>query len=350
VGRPAGIREMLEELETRNLHPRAMKSRDSRGRERDEPPCDIRPCFQRDRDRVIHSKAFRRLKHKTQVFLAPTGDHYRTRLTHTLEVAQIARTLARALRLNEDLTEAIALAHDLGHTPFGHAGEEVLTRLVPGGFNHYDQSLRVVDLLENDGRGLNLCYEVRDGIIKHSKGRSGALVRRDPAERALTLEADLVRLSDIVAYVTHDLDDARRAGILEAGDVPRDLVRVLGETSSMRIDTMVKDVIYTSVENGLEHIAMSPERLEALERLRDFLFERVYLNPLSKAEFTKAAKILTDLYDAVRKSPETYLKAERFPDDTLERQIIDFIAGMTDRYAISLYETLFIPRPWAGSL
>ncbi len=342
------IRDMLEDLEVRNLHPRAMKSRDSRGREREEAPCDIRTAFQRDRDRVLHSKAFRRLKHKTQVFLAPTGDHYRTRLTHTLEVAQIARTLARSLRLNEDLTEAVALAHDLGHTPFGHAGEQVLDRLVEEGFNHYDQSLRVVDRLENDGRGLNLSYEVRDGIIKHSKGKSGAIVRCAPAERALTLEADLVRLSDIVAYVTHDIDDAQRAGILAARDLPRDLLGLLGETSSRRIDTMVKDVIRTTLACDLDHVAMSPEILAALERLREFLFERVYFNPLSKAEFTKAEKILGDLYQAAAREPAAFLSPHRFPGEPIERQIIDFIAGMTDRYAISLYERLFIPRPWAG--
>ncbi len=345
---PASIREMLEALEEQTLHPRAMKSCASRGRQRPEPPCDIRPCYHRDRDRILHSKSFRRLKHKTQVFLAPTGDHYRTRLTHTLEVAQIARTLARSLRLNEALAEAITLAHDLGHTPFGHAGEEVLSRLVPGGFNHYEQSLRVVDILENGGRGLNLSHEVRDGIIKHSKGKSGALIRRQPSSRALTLEADLVRLSDIVAYVTHDLDDAQRAGILDGRDIPRDIVRVLGESSSERIDRMVKDAIRSSVDVDLEYVAVSGEVLEALQSLRDFLFERVYVNPVSKGEFTKAEKILTDLYGAVQKNPERYLKAEVLEQEPMERRIIDFIAGMTDRYAISLYESLFIPRPWAG--
>jgi dGTPase len=343
-----GIREMLEDLEIRTLHPRAMKSRDSRGRDRDEAPCDIRPCFQRDRDRILHSKAFRRLKHKTQVFLAPAGDHYRTRLTHTLEVSQIARTLARALRLNESLTEAIALAHDLGHTPFGHAGEEVLGRMVPGGFNHYDQSLRVVDRLENDGRGLNLSYEVRDGIIKHSKGRKGSPVRKKRAERALTLEADLVRLSDIVAYVTHDIDDAQRAGLIAERDIPGDIAAVLGRTSSERIDRMVKDVIRTTLEADLEWVGMGAESLSALERLRDFMFERVYLNPVSKAEFKKAEKVLTEIYQAVSGAPDLYLSSSRFPGEPIERQIIDFIAGMTDRYAIALFESLCVPRPWAG--
>ena len=342
------IREMQEELELSTLHPRAMKSRDSRGRERDEPPCDVRPCFQRDRDRILHSKAFRRLTHKTQVFLAPAGDHYRTRLTHTLEVAQIARTLARALRLNESLTEAIALAHDLGHTPFGHAGEDTLGKLAPGGFNHYDQSLRVVDRLENDGRGLNLSYEVRDGIIKHSKGRQGSPVRRHKSERALTLEADLVRLSDIVAYVTHDIDDAQRAGLLKAGDIPKEISAAVGRTSSERIDRMVKDVIQTTIDADLEYVAMSPASLEALERLRDFLFERVYLNPVSKGEFTKAEKVLTEIYQAVSKNLDAYLSRERFPGEPTERQILDFIAGMTDRYAIALFESLCVPRPWAG--
>jgi dGTPase len=339
---------MLEALEEETLHPRAMKSRASRGRPHPEPPCDIRPCFQRDRDRILHSKSFRRLKHKTQVFLAPTGDHYRTRLTHTLEVAQIARTLARALRLNESLVEAITLAHDLGHTPFGHAGEGVLDRLMEGGFNHYEQSLRVVDHLENDGRGLNLSHEVRDGIIKHSKGKSGAIVRRARAERAMTLEADLVRLSDIIAYVTHDIDDAQRAGILNDTDLPRDIAKLLGATSSERIDRMVKNVIQSSLETDLETITLSADFHDALVRLREFLFERVYLNAASKGEFTKAEKILTDLYEAIKENSEKFLKSEIRGSDPLERRIIDFIAGMTDRYAISLYELLFIPHPWVG--
>jgi dGTPase len=338
---------MLEEQERRFLHARAMKSADSRGREREEAPCEVRTSFQRDRDRVLHCKAFRRLKHKTQVFLSPTGDHYRTRLTHTLEVAQIARTLARALRLNEDLTEAIALAHDLGHTPFGHAGEEVLTRLVPGGFNHYDQSLRIVDRLENEGRGLNLTYEVRDGIIKHSKGQSGSIVRGGP-DRALTLEADVVRLSDIVAYVTHDIDDAQRAGLLAPADLPREIVAVLGETSSQRIDRMVKDAIRCSASVDLARIELSPEVLRTLEGLRAFLFSHVYLNPACKHEFLKAEKILGDLYAEVSRHPESYLKPELFPGEALDRQIIDFLAGMTDRYAIALFESLYVPRPWAG--
>ena len=343
---PNSIREMLEALEEETLHPRAMKSRASRGRPQPEPPCDIRPCFQRDRDRVLHSKAFRRLKHKTQVFLAPTGDHYRTRLTHTLEVAQIARTLARALRLNESLAEAITLAHDLGHTPFGHAGEEVLDHLVPGRFIHYEQSLRVVDHLENDGHGLNLSHEVRDGIIRHSKGKSGAIVRRTAKERAMTLEADLVRISDIIAYVTHDIDDAQRAGILSESDLPRDLTRILGNSASERINRMVKNVVQSSLKTDLEYVTLSDDVHEALGNLRAFLFERVYLNSASKAEFKKAEKILTDLYGAIKENPEKFLKSDPSNTDTLERRIIDFVAGMTDRYAISLYESLFIPRPW----
>src|SRR5512132_1098995 len=239
----ASLREQLEARERKILAPQAAKSAETKGRLRLEPEDPIRPAFQRDRDRIIHCKAFRRLKHKTQVFFAPTGDHYRTRLTHTLEVSQIARTIAKVLRLHEELTEAITLGHDLGHTPFGHAGERIIDRLMPGGFNHYEQSLRVVDLLENDGRGLNLTWEVRDGIAKHSKGKSGAPVGMDPSLRASTLEGQIMRVADLIAYVNHDIDDATRAGLLTPDDLPKDPIRVLGTTSSARISTLVRDVV-----------------------------------------------------------------------------------------------------------
>src|SRR5512132_2248538 len=239
----ASLREQLEAREREILAPQASKSADSKGRLRVEPQDPIRPVFQRDRDRIIHSKAFRRLKHKTQVFFAPTGDHYRTRLTHTLEVAQIARTIAKVLRLHEELTEAIALGHDLGHTPFGHAGERVLSDLVPGGFNHYEQSLRIVDVLENEGEGLNLTWEVRDGIAKHSKGKSGAPVGMADSFRASTIEGQIMRVADLIAYVNHDIDDATRAGLLTPDDLPKDPIRVLGTTSSARISTLVRDVV-----------------------------------------------------------------------------------------------------------
>src|SRR5512138_2176573 len=238
----SSIREALEQRERETLAPQAAKSAESRGRLRPEKEDDVRPAFQRDRDRIIHCKAFRRLKHKTQVFFRPTGDHYRTRLTHTLEVSQIARTIAKVLRLHEELTEAIALGHDLGHTPFGHAGERVIDRLMPGGFNHYEQSLRIVDVLENDGRGLNLTWEVRDGIGRHSKGKRGSPVGVEPSKRSATLEGQIMRVADLIAYVNHDIDDAVRAGVLEVEDLPREAVTVLGASSSARIATMVKDV------------------------------------------------------------------------------------------------------------
>ncbi|MDZ4383508.1 MAG: deoxyguanosinetriphosphate triphosphohydrolase, partial [Thermodesulfovibrionia bacterium] len=242
------IREQTEEIERKTFHPKACLSSQSKGRLKPEKEGDIRTCFQRDRDRIIHSKAFRRLKHKTQVFLAPKGDHYRTRLTHTLEVSQIARTIARALRLNEDLTEAIALGHDLGHTPFGHAGEDVLREIYPGGFEHYEQSLRVVDVLERNGQGLNLTHEVRDGILKHSKGKGKIFSKQG---EIMTLEGGVVRISDIIAYVNHDLDDAMRAGVLKKSDIPQEFFKI-GESHSKRINTLVRDVIYTSQANGLK--------------------------------------------------------------------------------------------------
>jgi len=341
------IREMLESIEAETLHPRAALSSRSLGRIRPEPPDPIRPCFQRDRDRVIHSKAFRRLKHKTQVFLAPAGDHYRTRLTHTLEVSQIARTISKALRLNENLAEAIAMAHDLGHPPFGHAGEAVLNRMVRGGFSHYRQSLRVVDRLENEGRGLNLTREVRDGIVKHSKGQ-GSILPEDARKRARTLEGQAVRVADIFAYSNADLDDAFRAGLLKSGDVPTAILRVLGTSSSSRIATLVMDVVRQTLKSDLSRIEMSGEVLEALNRLRDFLFERVYRNETSLREFQKAEDVLMRIRDYVLKNPETTLGASAARGESRERLALDFIAGMTDRYAISLFEEIAVPRPWVG--
>src|SRR5213075_1175640 len=251
------LREQLETREREVLAAQASRSADSRGRLRQEPEDDVRPAFQRDRDRIIHCKAFRRLKHKTQVFFAPAGDHYRTRLTHTLEVSQIARTIAKVLRLHEELTEAIALGHDLGHTPFGHAGERVIDALMPGGFNHYEQSLRIVDTLENNGRGLNLTWEVRDGIAKHSKGKSGAPVGMPPELRSSTIEGQIMRVADLIAYVNHDIDDSTRAGLLKAEDLPEERVRLLGTSSSARIGTLVRDVVTETLKGGLTEIRMS---------------------------------------------------------------------------------------------
>jgi dGTPase len=344
------IREQLERREREILAPQAAKSADSRGRLRPELEDDVRPAFQRDRDRIIHCKAFRRLKHKTQVFFAPTGDHYRTRLTHTLEVSQIARTIAKVLRLHEELTEAITLGHDLGHTPFGHAGERVIDTLMPGGFNHYEQSLRIVDVLENQRRGLNLSWEVRDGIAKHSKGKSGAPVGMPDALRAGTIEGQIMRVADLIAYVNHDIDDAVRAGLLRAEDVPTDLAEALGHTSSARIGTMVKDVVTESLAAGLSEIRMSAPVLDAVLRLRSFLFDAVYENSIATAEFRKAADILSGLWDKVRERPDQFLDAQTIGQDGLDAAVRDFIAGMTDRYAIRLFEQLFIPKPWTEVL
>src|SRR5215510_11288176 len=274
------LREQLEAREREILAPQAAKSAASRGRLRPEVEDDVRPAFQRDRDRIIHSKAFRRLKHKTQVFFAPEGDHYRTRLTHTLEVSQIARSIAKVLQLNEELTEAIALGHDLGHTPFGHAGERVLNDLIPGGFNHYEQSLRIVDVLENDGEGLNLTWEVRDGIARHSKGKSGMPVGADPDHRASTIEGQIARVADIIAYVNHDIDDSIRAGLLTEENLPATRVEILGDTSSQRIGTMVTDVVMQTLGRGLSEVWMSDEVLDATVGLRSFLFEAVYENDI----------------------------------------------------------------------
>jgi len=342
------IREQLEQREREILAPEAAKSGDSRGRLRPEEEDRIRPAFQRDRDRLIHSKAFRRLKHKTQVFFAPTGDHYRTRLTHTLEVSQIARTIAKVLRLNEELTEAIALGHDLGHTPFGHAGERVINELVPGGFNHYEQSLRIVDVLEHDGAGLNLTWEVRDGIARHSKGKSGMPVGADPAHRASTIEGQIARVADIIAYVNHDIDDSIRAGLLTEEDLPAARIQILGRSSSERINRMVTDVVLETLRGGMTEIRMTSEVLEATVGLRAYLFEAVYENEVATAEFKKAAGILGGLWEKVREAPDTWLDRKVLGAEGLDAAARDFLAGMTDRYAVSLYEQLFIPKPWVA--
>ena len=342
------IREQLEQREREILAPEAAKSADTRGRVRPEEEDPIRPAFQRDRDRVIHSKAFRRLKHKTQVFFAPTGDHYRTRLTHTLEVSQIARSIAKVLRLNEELTEAIALGHDLGHTPFGHAGERVLNELIPGGFNHYEQSLRIVDVLENEGQGLNLTWEVRDGVARHSKGKSGMPVGADAEHRASTIEGQIARVADIIAYVNHDIDDAVRAGLLRTEDLPRERTQVLGDTSSQRIGTMVTDVVLQTLNGGLPEIRMGDEILQATVGLRSFLFDAVYENEVATAEFKKAAGILGGLWEKVRQRPAEFLDRRTIDEEGLDAAARDFVAGMTDRYAVSLYEQLFIPKPWVS--
>ena len=346
----SSIREALEQRERETLAPRASKSGDSRGRLRPEPEDDVRPAFQHDRDRIIHSKAFRRLKHKTQVFFAPAGDHYRTRLTHTLEVSQIARTIAKVLRLHEELTESIALGHDLGHTPFGHAGERVIDSLMPGGFRHFEQSLRIVDVLENDGRGLNLTWEVRDGIGRHSKGKKGAPVGLEPDKRSATLEGQVMRVADLIAYVNHDIDDAVRAQVLRESDLPREAVQVLGVTSSARIARMVKDVVLETQAAGLAEIRMSDEVLEATLAMRAFLFDAVYENEVATAEFRKATGILGGLWEKVRERPAEFLDERIIAAEGLDVAARDFLAGMTDRFAVALYERLFIPKPWIGPI
>ncbi|MEY2668755.1 MAG: hypothetical protein RJA59_1393 [Pseudomonadota bacterium] len=342
------IRAMLEEQEAANLHPRAALSRDTRGRDRPDPEDDMRPAYQRDRDRVLHAKSFRRLMGKTQVFLAPRGDHYRNRLTHTLEVAQVGRSIARALRLNEMLVEAMVMGHDLGHTPFGHAGERVLNTVMAGGFHHVQQSVRVVEVLEKDGEGLNLTAEVRDGILRHSKGRGQVLMAG--GAKALTLEAEIVRLADIVAYVNHDLDDAVRGGLLREEEVPRAIASVLGDRHSVRLHTLIGDVIRSSDIDGGGHIAMSGEVHGALLALRDFLYARVYENPVVQDEFKKAQHILEDLHgwcleDGGRLQAR-FGVAPR-PGEDLPRAVADFLSGMTDRFAMETWEKVFVPRPWA---
>ena len=344
------IREALEERERETLAPQAAHSAASRGRLHPEPEDDVRPAFQHDRDRIIHSKAFRRLKHKTQVFFAPAGDHYRTRLTHSLEVSQIARTIAKVLRLHEELTESIALGHDLGHTPFGHAGEKVIDSLMPGGFRHYEQSLRIVDVLENDGRGLNLTFEVRDGIGRHSKGKRGSPVGLDPDQRSSTLEGQIMRVADLIAYVNHDIDDAVRAGVLTESVLPRDAVAVLGGSSSARIARMVKDVVIETQNGGLSEIRMSDAVLDATLAMRAFLFDAVYENEMATAEFRKATGILGGLWEKLRERPEEFLDRRILETEGLDVATRDFLAGMTDRYAVNLFEQLYIPKPWIGPI
>ncbi len=337
------IREEIEEIEEKYLHPKATKNAQSKGRPHPEEKDDIRPPFQRDRDRIIHSKSFRRLKHKTQVFISPTGDHYRTRLTHTLEVSQIGRTIAMALHLNESLTEAIALGHDLGHTPFGHFGEQVLNELSETGFRHYEHSLRVVDKLENEGKGLNLTHEVRDGILKHSKGFGEVFL---PEKMPFTLEGQIIRYSDIVAYVNHDLDDALRAGLISEDEIPEVLNNTLGKTRRERINTMVRDIIFTTKKHDYDYIRMSDTIYSATMELRDFLIKKVYKKEEHEAEKAKIMKVLKDLYYYIMEDPEKYI--EKYPEeDSVKTRVIDFIAGMTDRFAINLYEKLFVPKPWS---
>jgi dGTPase len=334
--RAVNLRISQEEAEFRNLSACACKSAASKGREKQEEKCTIRTDFQRDRDRIIHCKAFRRLKHKTQVFISPEGDHYRTRLTHTLEVSQIARTIARALRLNEDLTEAIALGHDLGHTPFGHAGEKVLNEITPGGFEHNKQSLRVVERLEKDGDGLNLTWEVRDGILNHrSKGMPS------------TMEGMVVRLSDKIAYINHDIDDAVRAGVLKAEDIPRDIVQVLGSSSSKRLNAMITNVIENSIDKN--EIVMSSDMSEIVSRLRAFMFKNVYLDERAKREGVKVDHMIKGLYGYyIEHTDEMEAEFIRLIEsgEPKEKAVCDYIACMTDRYAIKMYTDRFIPSSW----
>lgn len=330
------FRQELEELEELLLSPLATFSKSSRGRKFREEPCDVRTAFLRDRDRIVHSKSFRRLKHKTQVFIAPEGDHYRTRLTHTIEVSQVARTVARALRLNEDLTEAIALGHDLGHTPFGHAGEEALNELFPGGFKHNEQSLRVVDFLEGKG-GLNLTWEVRDGILNHTgKGK--------PA----TLEGQLVRVCDRIAYINHDIDDALRGGILKFEQLPAEEILLLGKTGSERLNTMIRDLIKNSWERP--QISLSKDLCGVTESLRKFLFENVYVGSAAKNEEQRAKFIVKTLYHHYLEKPETLPPevGKQLEKHGLKRSVCDYISGMTDRYIIAVFEKIFIPKPWGN--
>ena len=330
------LREQTEALEERMLSPYATRSLRSKGRMRPMDPCGIRTCFQRDIDRIIHAKSFRRLMHKTQVFLQPEGDHYRTRMTHTLEVARIARTIARGLRLNEDLTEACALGHDLGHTPFGHAGERVLNEIMPDGFRHNEQSLRMVDRLEQGGAGLNLTYEVRRGILCHT----GPVT-------AETLEGQVIRLADKIAYINHDIDDAMRGRIIFPIDIPLEVSQTLGFDHSSRINTLVTDIVTAST--GKQEICQSPRAAEAMQTLREFMFEYVYRNPVAKGEESKAQDMILRLFEYYQKTPD------RLPDDFqdireregVERAVCDYIAGMTDKYALEKYSDAFIPMSWS---
>ena len=333
------IREEQEKREHLIFSPYASFSDESRGRDRDEEPCPMRTIYQRDRDRIIHCKTFRRLKHKTQVFLAPEGDHYRTRLTHTLEVAQIARSIARALNLNEDLTEAIALGHDLGHTPFGHAGERTLNSLCPMGFAHYKQSKRVVEFLEKDGQGLNLTWEVRDGILNHRTSGNPS-----------TLEGKAVRLSDKIAYINHDIDDGIRAGILKESDIPSEYTDVLGNSTKERLNTMISDIIMNSI--GKNDLVMSEPVRKAMTELRKFMFESLYLNPTAKSEEAKADKLITEFYRYyvanTDKLPDTYKRFITEFDERPEQVVCDYIAGMSDQYSISKFQEIFVPKAWKG--
>ena len=343
---PTTIREQIQEIEKQVLSEHACLSSESRGRLIEEDPCNIRTPFQRDRDRIIHSKSFRRMKHKTQVFLSPTNDHFRTRLTHVIEVSQIARTISRALFLNEDLTEAIALSHDLGHTPFGHAGEDALNEVYEGGFKHVIHSLRLVDILENNGKGLNLTYEVRDGISKHSKGMGPV---NNPDIQPSTMEGQVVRISDLVAYANHDLDDAIRSGIITINDVPGEYIEFLGSTSSERINKLVNDIISETLNKNEGKVFISNDSEEVILSLRQYLFNTVYMNEKIRTSFQKAKKVIRELfyYFCVNeeKFREFYGKESR-DEDSLERSICDFIAGMTDSYALSIYEKIFLPRRW----
>ncbi|HNW33835.1 MAG TPA: deoxyguanosinetriphosphate triphosphohydrolase [Candidatus Ozemobacteraceae bacterium] len=338
------IRRLMEDQEAMSLSPRACLSKNSRGRAVPEHDCFLRTCFQRDTDRIIHSESFRRLKHKTQVFLSPTNDHFRTRLTHTLEVVSIARCIARGLHLNEDLAEAIACGHDLGHTPFGHAGEEVLSEISENGFHHASHSVRVVTVLEKYGCGLNLTTEVIDGIGKHSKGRKGALILNGP-DAPLTLEAQIVRLSDLVAYINHDIDDAIRAGVILPDDLPRAPVDLLGERHSVRIHTMVKDIIAASAD--AEGITMTPIVAEATEKLREFLYSKVYPRPEIDSAVEKSKELLKQLAQWFLAHPEDLqARLKHLPPagQSLKRTLVDYLAGMTDEYAIRLFQELFVPH------
>ena len=332
--RALSIREETQRIEREILSPYAALSENTRGRVREAAECPIRTPYQRDRDKVIHCKAFRRLKHKTQVFLSPEGDHYRTRLTHTLEVSQIARTIARALRLNEDLTEAVALGHDLGHTPFGHAGERALNRLMTNGFRHYEQSVRVVERLENDGRGLNLTFEVRDGIRCHTTG-----------QEARTMEGRIIRWADKIAYMNHDIDDAIRAGVIRESDIPRDITAVLGDTKNKRITTMVTSLIRNSPAGVVN---MDADVLEAYDALHEFMYEAVYLNDYAKREEKKVPHLIESLFGYYVRHPDRLPESMReiAEADGKEQAACDYIAGMTDRFAVDLYSNLFIPKAW----
>lgn len=343
-------RERTEQMEKESLSPYATLVINSKGRLKAERKCDIRTDFQRDRDRIIHSKAFRRLKHKTQVFIAPEGDHYRTRLTHTLEVSQIARTIGRALRLNEDLIEAIALAHDIGHTPFGHAGEnaldEIIRRYIPSAhFRHNEQGLRVVDFLEKNGEGLNLTYEVREGILYHSKGMENLRVALKEKEE-VSLEARVVMVADRIAYINHDLDDAIRAGLIKEGDIPISCQKILGTTHSERIGKMVMDIIKESEDKPF--IALSEDVLSAMEEMKDFLYEKIYRHPLILSELAKAKRLLKELFEFYMENPQKlpeFLLKTKGTEETA-RAVCDFVAGMTDHYAYRVYTENLLPKRW----